>query len=205
MVRNNVYFNIGAVNYIFMRSSYFESRRINPFVYSDYNLPAWLEDLLFIVKPKMILDFGCGYGQMLLALKRSGYSNVVGYEIDFAAIEYLIGNKIEVIDGRICEVSDIDGQYDLIIMSHVLEHFQKEKIIPLLIEIKKKLSANGSLVVVVPNAQSATGCYWAYEDFTHSTLFTSGSLYYVLNQAGFSSLNFLDKRCLSGLSKRLCS
>lgn len=56
------------------------------------------------------------------------------------------------------------------------------------------------LYVAVPNAQSNTGAYWAYEDFTHHTLFSSGSLYYVLKMAGFHQVDFLDIHCLEGLS-----
>lgn len=88
-------------------------------------------------------------------------------------------------------------KFDYIIMSHVLEHIPKNEIINLLISIRKLLKYNGHLIVMVPNAQSNTGCYWAYEDFTHNLLFTSGSLYYVLRAAGFSNIDFLDIDCLS--------
>ena len=44
----------------------------------------------------------------------------------------------------------------------------------------------------MPNAQSNTDCYWAYEDFTHYTLFTAGSLFYVLREVGFTAIEFLD-------------
>lgn len=50
----------------------------------------------------------------------------------------------------------------------------------------------------MPNAQSATGCYWAYEDFTHNTLFTAGSLIYVLKMAGFKNIEIIDKDALEG-------
>lgn len=33
---------------------------------------------------------------------------------------------------------------------------------------------------------------WAYEDFTHNTIFTAGSLCFVLKSAGFESIEFLD-------------
>ena len=65
------------------------------------------------------------------------------------------------------------GAVDVIIMSHVLEHFPKDNIIPTLKKAYNILNPNGKLIVSVPNAQSNTGSYWAYEDFTHSTLFTS--------------------------------
>lgn len=54
------------------------------------------------------------------------------------------------------------------------------------------LNKNGQIYISVPNAQSNTGCYWAYEDFTHETLYTSGSLFYVLKMAGFNQIEFLD-------------
>ncbi|MGC9101323.1 MAG: hypothetical protein ACP5HC_08750 [Caldisericum sp.] len=41
---------------------------------------------------------------------------------------------------------------------------------------------------MVRNVQSNTGAYWAYEDFSHFTLFTSGSIYYVLKMAGFDEI-----------------
>lgn len=43
---------------------------------------------------------------------------------------------------------------------------------------------------MMPNAQSNTDCYWAYEDFTHYTLFIAGSLLYVLREAGFTNIEF---------------
>ena len=52
---------------------------------------------------------------------------------------------------------------------------------------------------MVPNAQSNTNCYWAYEDFTHTTLFTSGSIFYVLKMAGFKEIRFVDTDCTAGL------
>lgn len=54
------------------------------------------------------------------------------------------------------------------------------------------LAKDGMFCLMVPNAQSNTDCYWAYEDFTHYTLFTAGSLLYVLREAGFTNIEFLD-------------
>lgn len=78
-------------------------------------------------------------------------------------------------------------------MTHVLEHIKKDDIIDTLSLIKGKLLKKGSLIFIsVPNAQSNTGCYWAYEDFTHTTLFTAGSLLYALRSAGFSKIEIID-------------
>jgi len=40
----------------------------------------------------------------------------------------------------------------------------------------------------------------AYEDFTHITLFTAGSLYYVLKMAGFNKITFVNPLCIEGLT-----
>jgi len=84
-------------------------------------------------------------------------------------------------------------KYELIVMSHVLEHIKKDEIIFTLKGIRNNLlDENGKLCLMVPNAQSNTGSYWAYEDFTHTTLFTTGSILYVLKAAGFNNIKFLD-------------
>jgi hypothetical protein len=67
-----------------------------------------------------------------------------------------------------------------------------------LTKLRGLLSADGSLLVAVPNAQAYTGCYWAYEDFTHHTLYTYGSLLYILRAAGFSGMELLDRHAVAG-------
>jgi hypothetical protein len=81
-----------------------------------------------------------------------------------------------------------------------LEMNPKEKCIDTLMAIRKMLAPGGSYIVMVPNAQSHTGVYWMYEDFTHYLLFTAGSLTYALQSAGFNRIEFLDPKCLKGLS-----
>ena len=78
-------------------------------------------------------------------------------------------------------------------MTHVLEHIEKNKIISTLIYIRERLlTEEGALLLAVPNAQSNTGVYWYFEDFTHNFLFTTGSLLYVLKASGFNTIKFLD-------------
>lgn len=95
-----------------------------------------------------------------------------------------------------------EQKFDVIILSHIIEHIPKSEIISTLAFIKNEfLVKNGKLLIAVPNAQSNTDCYWAYEDWTHTTLFTSGSIYYVLKAAGFEKIKFLDIDCTLGSSK----
>jgi SAM-dependent methyltransferase len=186
------------------KNNYFALRKIDWNTYDKYSLPAYLVNLS-IDKNACILDFGCGFGQMVLALGRAGFLRVEGADINSEAISHLRSQQVTVYD-LTTETSFYDaheGRYDYVIMSHVLEHIPKDDIIKQLGLIRKLIKTGGALILMVPNAQSNTGCYWAYEDFTHHLLFTSGSLYYVLRGSGFSAVEFLDVDCIAGTTSAL--
>jgi SAM-dependent methyltransferase len=183
-------------------SSYFEARKISPEFYKNYKLPYYLSNRLPKEKNLLILDFGCGFGQTLLALRDLGYENIIGCDVDDEAIKYCIsqGLKVENCTNLNEFVVKYENKFDMVLMLHVLEHFPKTEIIPTLSKINKILKKQGKIIIVVPNAQSSIGVYWAYEDFTHELIFTSGSLYYVLKMAGFEEIKFIDIDCTEGLS-----
>jgi 2-polyprenyl-3-methyl-5-hydroxy-6-metoxy-1,4-benzoquinol methylase len=183
-------------------SSYFESRKISPEFYKNYKLPYYISSRLPKSKKVSILDFGCGFGQTLLALRDLGYENVMGCDVDDEAIKYCIsqGLKVENCSNLDGFVAKYENKFDMVLMLHVLEHFPKTEIIPTLSKINKILKKQGKIIITVPNAQSSVGAYWAYEDFTHELIFTSGSLYYVLKMAGFEEIYFIDVDCTEGLS-----
>lgn len=185
----------------FKENNYFRLRRVTPESYKNFRFPRYFK--LFFPKDKStkILDIGCGFGQLLLKLKEREYINSKGIDISKEACDCCKsqGLNVERIKNIVSYCEQTKEKYDIILMSHVLEHIEKEEIIKTLIAIRKYLLAkNGKFCVMVPNAQSNTGCYWGYEDFTHKTLFTSGSLFYVLCAAGFKKIEFIDKRATAG-------
>ncbi|TLD78443.1 methyltransferase domain-containing protein [Helicobacter typhlonius] len=137
----------------------------------------------------------------MLILAGGGDKNfhLFGIDINKNAIAYVQSLGIE---AMVCEnIFDFipSQKFDLIITTHTLEHLPKDKVIPLLSHFKDYfLNERGKIFIAVPNAQSHTGCYWAYEDFTHNTLFTAGSLIYVLQMAGFSNIKIIDKDAMTG-------
>ena len=172
---------------------YFKLRSIDEQTYENYMLPYYMQHILANNKKLRILDIGCGYGQMLAALKRSGFENLAGIDVAPDAVAFCKKQGLDVtLIGDIDEFKPTE-KYDFIIMSHVLEHIEKSQVIRILKYIKNNLLAdNGRFLLMVPNAQSNTGAYWMYEDFTHYTLYTSGSVLYVLKAAGFTDIRFAD-------------
>lgn len=178
------------------KSNYFENRDIDKNFYDQFKMPKYILDILSSNKKAKILDIGCGFGQHLEALNQLGYKNIFGIDISQRAIQQCKKNKLNVqkIDDLNKYLTKASDKFDFIIMSHVLEHIKKEEIISTLKNIKNyALSSKGSILIAAPNAQSNTGCYWAFEDFTHHTLFTGGSLTYVLRSAGFENIKIIDK------------
>jgi len=175
--------------------SYFSNREVDPTYYSSYKIPRYLKPHLPKDKNAKVLDVGCGYGQFLFALTQLGYENTKGIDINNESINECKSKGLNV--EQITDIRDFARQsnekFDLITMSHVLEHIDKDKIIDTLAYIKKYLlNEGGEFILMVPNAQSYTGAYWRYEDFTHTIMFTAGSCIYVLKAAGFNVINFID-------------
>jgi len=175
--------------------SYFKQRQINVDYYAGADLPLYFKDNLPKDKTSNILDIGCGLGQTLSKLQEDGYTSLTGIDISNEAIRACKEKQLNVY--QINDIADFkvsDEKYDFAVMSHVLEHLDKEKVISTLMYIRTNLLKDtGKLFLMVPNAQSPTGTYWAYEDFTHNTLFTPGSIIYVLKAAGFNAVNFIDE------------
>jgi SAM-dependent methyltransferase len=181
---------------------YFALRRTTPESYSAYTIPLYMARVLPRERSQKILDVGCGLGQTMTALRALGYEHVRGVDISDESVGHCnaIGLDVEKVSDIAAYMKEHRGEYDFIIMSHVLEHIEKSLIIPYLTSIRAMLKKGGQFLILVPNAQSNTDCYWAYEDFTHSTLFTAGSLYFVLMAGGFEKVEILDQYSIEGLS-----
>ncbi len=182
------------LNRSIQNKKYFANRNIGAESMMRYKIPPYLLSILPEDKGAAILDVGCGFGHVLDNLRSLGYTNLSGIDISDEAILHChnINLNVEQISSLEDFFSKNTKKYDFIIMTHVIEHINKEEIIKTLTEIKNTLTATGALYLTTPNAQSNTGSYWMFEDFTHTTIFTSGSLIYVLRSAGFDTIEFLD-------------
>lgn len=113
-----------------------------------------------------VLDIGCGSGRVIRGLKKDKNCNVFGMDISQVAISILRRNGIKglVVDAN--DISDI-AKYDVIILSHTLEHINDDK--TLIKKIAK--STKKYCIVVVPN-----DCMGPEEEKEHLRKYTKESL-----------------------------
>lgn len=164
------------------------------------NIPVWLP-LILAGKEDRVLEIGCGKGKVLDYLRGEGFERLIGLDVDGFAVSHCreMGLDVRLISDLSGFIESWGETFDLVLMLHVLEHIKKDEIVAILRSIRSRMSPGARIVVSVPNAQSPTGSYWAYEDFTHSTIFTSGSLYHVLADAGFAEIQLVDPAGVAGL------
>ncbi len=138
-----------------------------------------------------LLDIGFGYGYLMQVARASGF-HVFGIESSKALIDRMtpdFGNRLhrELIgDGTLPW-----GSFDVVVLSHVLEHFPDPR--PVLRRIRESLNPNGLLYVVVPDMESAQfrifGKRWqAISPLVHQQYFTEASLTRLMEASGLSVL-----------------
>ncbi|WP_334089948.1 methionine biosynthesis protein MetW [Helicobacter typhlonius] len=55
-------------------NDYFQARGVNPQMYKNTKLPAYFKEVIeSLPSQSKVLDFGCGFGQNLLALKEKKF------------------------------------------------------------------------------------------------------------------------------------
>lgn len=97
---------------------------------------------------KKVLDVGCGYGASLILFQELG-AEVKGIDLDHEFLEF-IKNNLDIKNVENCDIEDIDGNYDIILMNDFIEH----PLDPLskLFKAKELLNKNGILAIWTPNA-----------------------------------------------------
>ena len=155
--RNNYYYKKQFSSYFLYRIFYFflektGLRYVNPI--SQFNL---IEKHLLDKKSLEFLDIGCGFGQMLQYLERKDKSiYLTGLEMDPLIVNY---NNQRLKIGKVLYISDINHflkdnkkKYDIIFLSHVLEHLTRPDIV--LSKLNNILNKDGVLYIEIPNCEN---------------------------------------------------
>ncbi|MEI6423715.1 MAG: methyltransferase domain-containing protein [Lentisphaerota bacterium] len=109
---------------------------------------AWINTVIHD-KNAEIIDVGCGNGQLLLELRKLGFSNITAFDPSQKCIRTIQQLGINGVVGSIFDITS-SMQYDTIILSGVLEHICN---VTKLMKTLKSLSKPGGLLLVcVPDA-----------------------------------------------------
>jgi 2-polyprenyl-3-methyl-5-hydroxy-6-metoxy-1,4-benzoquinol methylase len=143
-------------------------------------------------RPGRVLDVGCGSGELLSLLKKDGWQ-CFGVEINPKAASYV--KKLWQIDVKNKELKKNDfpaKNFDVIVLSHVLEHLPDP--IQTLKIVRTALKDDGTLVIAVPNIRSINAkifrSYWYALDVPRHLLhFNSETLQKMLRRAGFKIIS----------------
>lgn len=143
-------------------------------------------------KDNRIVDVGCGAGALVWWLQSRGYANAEG--IDISVEQVRIAGELGVRNVHQGDLrafmADRSGQFDMIILRDVIEHFPKEEIIEVIEICRNGLRDGGKIVIQVPNAESPFFGRIRYGDFTHDIAFCSSSLSQLFNMFGFTNTEF---------------
>ena len=148
---------------------------------------------------RRLLDIGCGNGGFLVLATEMGWVSE-GLDFDPAAVQVARARGVDARCGGIQLLAAESEEYDVITISHVIEHLHDP--IEMLHSIKRLLKPGGRLWIETPNISSFGhswfGKHWrGLEAPRHLVLFSPNSLRYALQAAGFNSVR-QEWRGLSG-------
>lgn len=141
---------------------------------------------------KKILDIGCATGLFLSHMKKMGWKTY-GVEICKDACDY--GNNVRnvnIFHGTLNEAGFNEETFDIIHLSHVIEHINNPK--EFLQEIYRLLKPGGVIYCTTPNVQGLQARWfkekWRSAIADHLVLFSIKTLKRVLEEIGFLDLKY---------------
>jgi len=178
----------------FYESSYFHGRksaRDKRFEHRVRKAMRLIRDGLEFTPARTLLDVGCSLGYVLEAGARLGL-DCAGLDISEYAIRHCRKRNYRVERGGLHRMPWRDGEFDLVVMKHVLEHTPDP--MRALAEVRRVTSAGGALVVLVPNLHYFKGIllrrsyrYFRPDDLgmQHYVYYTAATIRRLVEAAGF--------------------
>ena len=179
------YVSTGQSNYNAINGKY-------PFSRKTHETVKRIAGKYFPNRNTKVLDLGCGSGAYLFSLQSMGYTNCVGVDISMEQIEQAkaLGIKNVICANIFNYLRDNKDKFDVILAIDIVEHFDKNEIKNLMLNMGIALNQKGSILLHVPNAESPFGMRVRYGDFTHEFAFTQSSLNQLLTLYGYNNFTF---------------
>jgi 2-polyprenyl-3-methyl-5-hydroxy-6-metoxy-1,4-benzoquinol methylase len=155
------------------------------------------------------LDIGSGYGFFSQGALKLGFEVTAISPGKFDNEVFAKMNNFKPIENNFEDMEFNDVNYDLVILSQVLEHILDPY--NMLIKINRLISPDGILALAVPNinsflvkiyGQKESSCFWIPQ---HVTYFSEKGLHFLLERAGFKIVQktFITRIPYNIISKKL--
>ena len=128
-----------------------------------------------------VVELGCGYGHFINNIKAA---RRIAVDIWPGSLRYLAPG----VEGHTGSIEDLsfleDSSVDMAFASNLFEHVTQHVFASVLAQMRRKLRAGGSVVVLQPNYRYAYKEY--FDDYTHITVYSDISLTDFLAANGFT-------------------
>ncbi|MEO8005023.1 MAG: class I SAM-dependent methyltransferase [Betaproteobacteria bacterium] len=121
-----------------------------------------------------VLDVGCGYGRLLALMRASGL-DATGVEVNAEIVATNLGKGLPCVTPQ--QFTSSGGQYDVIVMAHIIEHFSPADLLPFMDDYLDHLKPGGRLIVATPLMSD-----YFYDDFDHIKPYQPNGIVMVFGQ-----------------------
>jgi SAM-dependent methyltransferase len=139
---------------------------------------------------RRILDVGCGHGRFLVLLHAAGLE-ATGVDINPQTVARLRESGLPCLS--VDELDRTSDQYDVLLMAHIIEHFDPDALLRFMDGYLDRLKPGGRLVIATPLMTD-----YFYDDFDHVRPYQPAGIQMVFgdraSQVQYSSRNKLALR-----------
>lgn len=137
-----------------------------------------------------LLDIGCGFGSLIMTLKKKGYTHLKG--IDLSESQVKVAHELGLPEVELQELTSFlkanPAAFDVITGVDILEHFGKDELIDLLEILKSSLKPGGIAIFRTPNLDAPFATVFANGDFTHENYMNGSSAQQLFMSMGFEQV-----------------
>ncbi len=118
--------------------------------------------LSHVDRESKVLDIGCGLGNKIRFFQALGFRNLTGVEKNEKLVQACVASGLNVYTPEQFNEHHSNEQYDLLLFSHIIEHFQYQDLKSFLETYFKLLKPGGHILILTPVMNSDF-----FDDFDH--------------------------------------
>lgn len=154
-------------------------------------LEPWVAE---IPRDGLVVDLGCGAGELLMALQKLGFTNLKGCDLsaEQVAIAKSFFPEVRQVDLFAFIQAQKENSLNIVTLFDVVEHLTRQETFDLLSIIFQKLKPGGSLIIHLPNGLSPLVGHVYWSDITHEWCLTPQSAQTLCAVHGFENFEAVE-------------